>query len=89
MTHGTDRVFWAFRKDALEGDQVDTARNWLDEIDKAVADAISKSDEEVKGGDLKRILTLRVDRTIGWDMDERWESMMELAGNVLPGEPRG
>lgn len=87
VTHGGDRVFWAFRSDMLYGDQVETARSWLDAVDKGIeelkVDKVGRDKES-----LRRVLTLREDRTIGWDDDHRWDAMMHLAAGVLPGEPR-
>jgi len=95
VTHGTDRVFWAFREDMMVGDQVDTARRWLDAVDEGIRGILRQGEE--KGGEgsregweknVRRVLTLKEDRSIGLEDDAWWDGLMELAGKVLPGEPR-
>jgi len=89
VTHGTDRVLWTFRKDMMNEEQIDTARRWLDVIG-AQVDIIKKEKGRNLDSttDVKRILTLRTDQSIGWEDDHRWDSLMHLAEEVLPGEPR-
>jgi len=83
VTHATDRVLWTLRADTLTGDQADTARQWLNTIDKEIKNL---KDKEVYQSEdsIKRILTLREDRSIGWEDDLRWDTMMNLAANVFP-----
>ena len=71
----------------LTSDQADIARIWLDKVDDEIKSLRNKEvsqDEE----SMRRILTLRVNRSIGWEDDHRWNSMMRLAENILPCEPR-
>lgn len=49
---------------------------------------MKRVEAEIAGGfevDLKKMLTLKEDKTIGWTTDARWEDMMRLA-KILPGE---
>ncbi|KAI5119079.1 hypothetical protein M0805_005497 [Coniferiporia weirii] len=80
VTHGTDRLLWCFRMPALEEDEVDIARAWLD-----VVDAELRKAEEAGAAvrDVRDVLTLREDRTVGWDEDRRFDEVMRLV-QVLP-----
>ena len=67
--------------------EVDIARKWLDAIDQGVIE-MEKYYETGKSGlerNLKSILTLRQDKTIGLAKDEKWDTMMNLAKSILPG----
>lgn len=87
VTHGTDRCLWAFRLPVLTPPQVDVARAWLNTIDEEVKKMKSSGSEYNSGenGDVRKVLTLYEDMSIGWTMDERWEEIMRLT-KVLPGE---
>ncbi|KZV76028.1 alpha/beta-hydrolase [Peniophora sp. CONT] len=81
VTHATDRPLWAFRKPALNEDQVPVAREWLNTI--ATELARLQSGGAPRGE--REILTLKEDRTIGWTEDARWEEYMRIR-RALPGE---
>ena len=80
MTHATDRALWAFRLPALEGDQPDVARAWLDAVDEHV-----KSAEAGKVMDLKTILVLGEDKKVVEAEDTKWDTYMRMR-TTLPGE---
>lgn len=73
---------FAFRTPELEGDQVDVARNWLDRI-KTEVEELEKHGKPLR--DVKMILALQEDKTIGWMEDRKWETIVSLH-KVLPGE---
>jgi len=82
VTHGTDRSLWALRLPTLQPDQVDIARSWLDTI----ASEVKILEQQGKSNrSAKDILVLRGDRTIGWEEDGKWDSIMSLR-KVFPGE---
>jgi hypothetical protein len=59
----------------------------LDAVDEGIREVVGKDAEAVAGeavAGVKRLLTLRADRSIGWEDDKRWDEMMELAASVLP-----
>ncbi|EPQ55190.1 carboxylesterase [Gloeophyllum trabeum ATCC 11539] len=84
VTHGSDRVMWALRIPSLEYDQAVTAGAWLDRIDKEIKEIEGKSAGALADGDLKTVLALREDKTIGWIEDKRWDELMKIA-SVLEG----
>jgi hypothetical protein len=69
----------------MYGEQIETARQWLDAVDKQVK-SIKEKERDRDSVDFRRILTLREDQSIGWEDDHRWDSLMFLASEVLPGE---
>ncbi|KAI0032927.1 carboxylesterase [Vararia minispora EC-137] len=81
VTHATDRALWAFRKPILKPDQVHVAREWLDAVDKEIKRL--KAGEKPKA--LKDILVLKVDKTVVWTEDVRWDRWI-TARTALPGE---
>ncbi|KAF7317743.1 Carboxylic ester hydrolase [Mycena kentingensis (nom. inval.)] len=82
VTHGTDRMLWAFRAPNLTESQMDVARNWLDRVQEETA-AIEKAGKSVHG--LRDILVLGLgkDDAIGWTEDALWEQKMRLL-DALP-----
>lgn len=87
VTHGSDRPLWALRVPVLTTPQVDTARAWLEAINKEVENMKTIGPEYNLGdnGGVRRVLALKKDASIGWAEDERWEDIMRLA-KALPGE---
>jgi hypothetical protein len=71
----------------IYGAQVDTARRWLNSIDREI-DEVKRNEGVKTVAEMKRILTLRENQSIGWEDDHRWDRILRLAGAVLPGEPR-
>ena len=82
VTHGTDRPLWAFRSPILEPSQINVARQWLTTISQEV-EALEK--QGPNGRSPKESLTLKADRSISWEEDERWDEIMRLR-LVLSGE---
>ncbi|KAF7317744.1 Carboxylic ester hydrolase [Mycena kentingensis (nom. inval.)] len=82
VTHGTDRMLWAFRVPNLTESQMDVARNWLDRVQEETT-AIEKAGKSVHG--LRDILVLGLgkDDAIGWTEDALWEEKMRLL-DALP-----
>jgi len=80
VTHGTDRSLWAFRTPSLEERQIDIAKEWLDRIHAEVKE-LERPGEPLK--DIKMVLTLREDMTIGWKEDQKWDDIMSLGGVIL------
>jgi len=82
VTHGTDSPLWHLCHPLLKDDQVLTAHAWLD----AVAQEVDKLQKDgTSGHAVNEVLTLREDRSIGWDKDDKWDAMMKLC-QILPGE---
>ncbi|KAH9939944.1 carboxylesterase [Amylocystis lapponica] len=81
VTHGTDRAIWALRLPILEPEELAASRAWLDRI------AAEMKAVETTGFDkgVLDVLTLRQDKTIGWEKDPRWDELMRLLA-ALPGE---
>lgn len=81
VTHGTDSPLWHLCHPLLKDDQIKVAHAWLD--------AVAHETEEVLKGDqrheMNEVLSLREDRSIGWDKDDKWDAMMDLC-QILPGE---
>ncbi|EIN08288.1 carboxylesterase [Punctularia strigosozonata HHB-11173 SS5] len=84
VTHGTDRSLWALRLPSLKGSQADVAKAWLDGIAEQVR-ILEEDNASSEFIDLKRVYTLKEDKTIGWTTDARWDGIMRLT-NALPGE---
>ncbi|KAI9513297.1 carboxylesterase [Russula earlei] len=80
VTHGTDRILWAFRTPELTATQAQTARAWLDAIDCATQEL----GDPVKRG-LREVLALRADKGIEWTVDENWDDAMRMR-KLLPRE---
>jgi len=82
VTHGTDSPLWHLCRPLLKDDQARIAHAWLD--------AVAHETEEVQrrggaGHVVTEVLTLREDRSISWEKDDKWDTMMRLC-QVLPGE---
>ncbi|KAH8115897.1 carboxylesterase [Phellopilus nigrolimitatus] len=75
VTHGTDSVLWHYREPNLEEDQKLVARNWVRVVNEELR-AVEEAGKALK--DVKQVLTLREDRTIGWDEDRRFDEVMRL-----------
>jgi hypothetical protein len=69
-----------YRLPTLEADQVHVAEAWLYAIDEAVAGYADGAQ-----GLHHPVLSLRENKSIGWDEDRRWEELMRLL-DALPGE---
>ena len=76
VTHGTDRALWALRIPKLERDQVEVAKGWLNEVAEEVNKLIYGPGSTRR--DVREMLTLKEDRSIGWTKDERWDTLMKL-----------
>jgi hypothetical protein len=76
VTHGTDRVLWALRIPALEPNQVEVAKGWLNEVAEEVNRLIYGPGPTRR--DVHEMLTLKEDRSIGWTKDEKWDTLMKL-----------
>ncbi|PPQ70238.1 hypothetical protein CVT26_014485 [Gymnopilus dilepis] len=76
VTHGSDRAIWALRTPALEGDQIEVAKQWLDRISEEV--------RQMNAGESclnsRHMLTLKEDKTIDWTTDEKWKDILKLEG---------
>lgn len=82
VTHGTDRVLWAFRIPGLTDSQVDIARAWLDAIDQATQELdLSHPGRR----NLKEVLALQANKQIEWTVDEDWDEATKMR-KLLPGE---
>jgi len=82
VTHGTDRAIWAYREPAMQPFEQEIATAWIDRIAEEVH-AVEAAGTASK--DPLDVLTLRADKTIGWDKDDRWDELMRLL-EALPGE---
>ncbi|KAJ6624887.1 Alpha/Beta hydrolase protein [Mycena sp. CBHHK59/15] len=80
VTHGTDRVLWAFRVPDLSPSQVEIARNWLTRISEEL-EAIESAGKPLRGP--KDIFVLAEDRSAEWTEDLQWEEKMRLL-SALP-----
>ena len=66
---------WALRLPILEQDQVEVVRGWVDKV----AEEVNKLMKgESTGLDVRDMITLKEDRSIGWTKDERWDILMKL-----------
>ncbi|KAK0212301.1 carboxylesterase [Desarmillaria ectypa] len=83
ITHGVDRMYWAFRLPMLYTEEdVSIARKWLD----TVFGEINTLQEEGKSTHGPReVLALKGDKTMGWIEDAVWEEKMRLR-EILPEE---
>ncbi|KAL5476704.1 hypothetical protein ACEPAI_2890 [Sanghuangporus weigelae] len=79
VTHATDRVLWFYYEPWLLEDQRPIALSWLSTVDKELSEfeAAGKTLKSVK-----QILTLREDKTIGWDEDRRYDELMKLTTSL-------
>ena len=69
-------MLWALQIPRLEPNQVEVARGWLSEVAEEVNKLIYGSGSTRR--DLREILTLKEDKSIGWTKDEKWDSLMKL-----------
>jgi hypothetical protein len=77
VTHGTDRVYWAYLEPLLNTEERELALRWIDAIESI--DMGRKADE---------VLTLDKDQSIGWQKDVLWEEKMGWT-RIIPGEGKG
>jgi hypothetical protein len=66
----------------LEPNQIDIAKQWQDRIHAEVKE-LEKQGKPLK--DVKTVLTLGEDMTIGWKEDWKWHDIMSLC-QVIPSE---
>ena len=66
-------MLWALRIPSLKQDQVDVAKRWL----RKVTEEVNKL-ESGTHRDVRDVITLKEDRTIGWTKDEKWDTLMKL-----------
>lgn len=81
VTHGCDRLLWAYRIPTLEKDQLEVAKAWLNKTANEV-DAMNKSGKSPERNP-RRILSLNEDRSISWIDDAKWEEIMKLKDAFL------
>jgi nitrogen fixation protein len=66
-------VLWAYRLSVLKEDQAAIALEWLETIDATLSGRVIPKD------DLEHpILVLREDKTIAWEEDPLWDSLLPL-----------
>ena len=68
-------MLWALRLPTLEQDQVEVAREWVDKVTEEMNKLMNG---ESAGLDVRDMITLKEDRSIGWTKDERWDILMKL-----------
>jgi len=66
-------VLWALRIPSLKQDQVDVAKRWLSKVTEEVNKLESGTHRDVRD-----VITLKEDRTIGWTKDEKWDTLMKV-----------
>ncbi|KJA19623.1 hypothetical protein HYPSUDRAFT_44186 [Hypholoma sublateritium FD-334 SS-4] len=81
VTHGCDRLLWAYRIPSLEKDQLEVAKTWLDKMADEV-NAMNKSGKSPESSP-RKILSLNEDRSISWTDDAKWEEIMKLKDAFL------
>ena len=69
-------MLWALRIPRLEQDQVEVAKGWLKEVAEEVNRLIYGPGSTRR--DVREMLTLKEDRSIGWTKDEKWDTLMKL-----------
>jgi len=82
VSHGLDRVIWAYRKALLEQSEHPVVLGWLDAINAQRAAIEAGSSNEARN--MKRVFALK-DGCAGWKDDTRWDDIMRLTV-ALPGE---
>ncbi|KAJ7027900.1 Alpha/Beta hydrolase protein [Mycena alexandri] len=80
VTHGGDRVLWAFRVPSLTDGQIRIARNWLTRVAEELA-AVESAGKPLRGP--KDILVLAEDKGVEWTEDLQWDEKMRLL-SALP-----
>jgi hypothetical protein len=83
VTHGGDRFLWALRIPALQPKQVGIVKNWVDRIREEVKE-LEKEGKPLH--DVKMMLALRDDMTIGWKEDQKWDDIMSLHEIIAGGD---
>lgn len=83
VSHGLDRVIWAYRKPLLQPSEIPVEVAWLDAIDAQRRSIEAGTNAEAKN--MRRVFALNKDSSMGWKDDGRWDSIMRLA-QALPGE---
>ena len=74
VSHATDRVLWGYRVRKLDEDERKIALNWLEAVDTE----LKTIETAAKSHPLDHALTLREDRTIGWNIDRRYGDLRNL-----------
>lgn len=74
---------WALRLPSLTQDQVDVAKGWINRITEE-ANKLMDGDSGSTRRDLRDMITLKEDKSIGWTKDEKWDTLIKL-GKVLDG----
>jgi len=69
-------VLWALLIPILKQDQVDVAKGWLNRVSEEVNKLMNG--EPSTRQDVRNMITLKEDRSIGWTKDEKWEKLMKL-----------
>ncbi|KAJ7173579.1 Alpha/Beta hydrolase protein [Mycena filopes] len=80
VTHGADRVLWAFRVPNLTEGQIGIARNWITRVAEELA-AVESAGKPLRGP--KDILVLAEDKEVEWTEDLKWDEKMRLL-SALP-----
>jgi carboxylesterase type B len=83
VTHGGDGYLWHFRVPELTPEQLLVGKLWLKRVNEEVKEL------ELNGlsKDMKDILKLGKDKSIGWAVDNLWDEKMRLV-DVLPGDSK-
>ena len=76
-------MLWALRLPSLTQDQVDVAKGWINRITEGVNKLID-GDSGSTRRDLRDLITLKEDKSIGWTKDEKWDTLIKLE-KVLDG----
>ena len=69
-------MLWALRSPRLERNQIEVAKGWLNEIAEEVNKLIYGPCSTRR--DVREMLTLKEDRSIGWTKDEKWDTLIKL-----------
>lgn len=69
-------MLWALLIPILKQDQVDVAKGWLNRVSEEVNKLMNG--EPSTRQDVRNMITLKEDRSIGWTKDEKWEKLMKL-----------
>lgn len=68
-------MLWALRIPSLKPNQVDVAKEWINSI---AEEANKLMNGESAREDLRDMITLKEDRSIGWTKDEKWDTLIKL-----------
>lgn len=77
-------MLWAFRLSDLEEGQVETARDWLENVASETA-LLHKEGKALH--EPRMALTLGEDRKVSWMKTAKWKDIMSFI-DILPGETR-